>query len=157
MMMAERSKLTITNKSTGDSAADGVLVGLVAGVASGLLLVIIGLFSGDDPTVVLARFNIGLADSALVGGLIHMATSTVYGIGFGILYQTVYKRWLVIDRWSWLVGVLYGLLLLLIAEAALIAGIETGLREVPFLAFAAFHIVYGFTLGLAMKRTNYGG
>ncbi len=152
--MAERGNLTISSKSTGDSAADGVLVGLIAGVTSGLLLLIIGLFSGDDPSVVLERFDVGMDGSAFVGGLIHMATATVYGIGFGVLYQTINKRWSETDKWSWLVGIAYGLLLLLIAEAALLTGLETGLREVPFLAFTAFHIVYGLTLGEAMKRVN---
>ncbi len=152
--MAERGNLTISRKSTGDSAADGVLVGLFAGITSGLLLVIIGLFSGENPSIVLERFNVGMDGSAVVGGLIHMATATVYGIGFGILYQAVNRRWSQTDNWSWLVGVVYGLLLLLIAEGALLTGLDTGLREVPFLAFTAFHLVYGLTLGVVMKRVN---
>lgn len=152
--MAERGNLTISRKSTGDSAADGVLAGLIAGLFSGILLVIIGLFSGDNPSVVLERFNVGMDGNAFVGGLIHMATATVYGIGFGVIHQVVNKRWSESENWSWLVGVLYGVLLLLIAEGALLTGFDTGLREVPFLAFTAFHVVYGLTLGVAMKRVK---
>jgi hypothetical protein len=103
---------------------------------------------------VLARFDLSTAGNAVTGGMLHLATSAVYGIGFGVLYQLISRRWILSTRASWVVGVLYGLFLFTVAEIVLLSGFETNLSELSAFEFALFHIVYGLTLGIVLERSN---
>ena len=150
--MAERNGVLVKENTAGDTAVDGVLAGLVAGLISALLLILIGLISGDSPGTVLGRFDPSLAGNPLIGGLLHLATSAVYGMMFALLFRLIGRRWSGANRLVWLLGLLYGLLLLVIAEVVILSGFETMIGDFSAGAFAAFHIVYGLTLGIALER-----
>ena len=152
--MTRGNNVTTLEKSHGDSAVDGVLAGLAAAVTSALMLFLTGVFSGYSPIDVLAHFDIAMAGNAVTGGLLHLATSAVYGIGFGILYQILGSRWNLSIRAVWIAGIVYGLILFLIAEIVLLSGFDTNLRELSAFEFTLFHIVYGLTLGIVLERTN---
>ena len=152
--MAERNGVLVKENTAGDAAVDGLLAGLVAGLISALLLILIGLISGDSPGTVLGRFDPSLAGSPIVGGLLHLATSAVYGMMFALLFRLIGRRWSNAHRLAWLLGLVYGLLLLVIAEVVVLSGFETMLGEFSAGAFAAFHIAYGLTLGIALERSN---
>jgi hypothetical protein len=73
---------------------------------------------------------------------------------FAVLFRLIGRRWSGAHRLAWLLGLLYGLLLLVIAEVVILSGFETMLGDFSAGAFAAFHIVYGLTLGFALERSN---
>jgi hypothetical protein len=154
MAMAESNRVLVKENTAGDAAVEGVLAGLVAGLISALLLILIGLIAGDSPGTILGRFDPSLAGNPLIGGLLHLATSAVYGMIFAVFFRLIGRRWSSAHRFGWLLGLLYGLLLLFIAEVFILSGFETMLAEFSAGALVAFHIVYGLTLGFALERSN---
>jgi hypothetical protein len=134
----------------GDAAVDGLLNGLVGGLAMALTLVIGGLLTGDAPGAVMARFD-PYTGSAVQGTLLHLAVSSVYGLIFTIGWRML-SRWLRAERFGWLAGLVYGVALLALARLALLPGADSTLRQVPLVHFAAAHMVYGLTVGLLAKQ-----
>ena len=151
--MAESNRVLAKENTVGDAAVEGLLAGLVAGLISAAVLVLIGLLTGDSPGTVLGRFDPSLAGNALIGGLLHLATSAVYGMIFAVLLRLIGRRWRSAHRLTWLLGLVYGLLLLLFAETVVLSGFETMLVEFSTVSFTAFHIAYGLTLGIALGRS----
>ena len=152
--MAEIKRTSVKEITAGDAAVEGVISGLVAGLISALLLVVFGLISGDSPGIVLARFDASLTGNPLLGGIMHLATSAVYGIVFAVFYRLISRRWNGAHRLAWLLGLVYGLLLLVVVEVVVLSGFETRLDEFSTVAIVAFHIVYGLTLGIVLERSN---
>ena len=152
--MAESNKVLAKENTAGDAAVEGLLAGLVAGLVSAVVLIIFGLFTGESPGTVLGRFDATLAGNPLIGGFMHLATSAVYGIVFAVFLRLIGRRWGGAHRLAWLLGLVYGLVLLLVAETLVLTGFETRLNEFSTLAFTAFHIAYGLTLGIALERSN---
>lgn len=118
------------------------------------VLMIAGLLTGVGPASTIARFDPAGADAAspLTGALIHLAVSAVYGLLFGVLF-----RWLGRGRWAGratavILGLAYGLLLLLTAQGLIATSAGAGLREMPALHFAAAHVVYGVAVGWLIGR-----
>jgi hypothetical protein len=134
----------------GDAAVDGLLNGLVGGLAMALTLVIGGLLTGDSPGAVMARFD-PYTGSAVQGTLLHLAVSSVYGLIFTVGWRML-GRWLRVERFGWLAGLVYGLALLALAWLALLPGADSALQQVPLVHFAAAHMVYGLTVGLLAKQ-----
>jgi hypothetical protein len=134
----------------GDAAVDGLLHGLVGGLAMALALVIGGLLTGSGPGAVMARFD-PYTGSAVQGTLLHLAVSSVYGLIFSVGWRAL-AGWLGIERFGWLAGVVYGAALLAVARLALLPGADSALQEIPFVHFAAAHMVYGLTVGLLANR-----
>ena len=152
--MDESNRVLVKEDTAGDAAVEGVLAGVVAGLISVWLLILIGLIAGDSPGTILGRFDPSLAGNPLIGGLLHLATSAVYGMIFAVFFRLIGRRWSGAHRFAWLLGLLYGLLLLVIAEVVILSGFETMLSEFSTGALIAFHIVYGLTLGFALERSN---
>ena len=148
--MTESRHLTQTEVKTSDAAADGLLKGIVAGLVMAAYLVLVGLVVGEGPGTVLARFAPAEGSSAVTGTLVHLAVSAVYGALFGVGWHVARRRRL--DPPPWLAGLAYGVILLAVAEAALLAGADSPLREIPLVHFAAAHIIYGVSLGLLMRE-----
>jgi len=148
--VTESRHLTQTEVKTGDAAADGLLKGIVAGVVMVGYLVLMGLVVGEEPGTVLARFAPTGNTSVVTGTLVHLAVSAVYGALFGVGWHVARRRRL--DPPPWLAGLAYGVLLLAVAEAALLAGANSPLQEIPLVHFAAAHIIYGVSLGLLMRE-----
>ena len=134
-------------KSSGDSAVDGLLAGLGAGVAMAGYLVVMGWLSGESVALVFGRFAVGEIVSPLVGALSHLATSAIYGAVFGILVHVLPQR-----LPSWLSGLFYGAVLFMIAQFLILPGTDSPLREFTEAHFAVAHLVFGLGLGLLTRR-----
>ena len=105
-------------RTAGDAAVDGLLAGAAAGIAMAAYLVVIGLVAGEGPAVVLARFDPSGAGAAspLIGALMHLAVSAVYGLLFGLIYRLIGRGRLAGRAAGALMGLVYGLALLLVAQ-----------------------------------------
>lgn len=68
--------------SAGDAAVDGLLAGVMAGVAKGFFLVLAGFLAGSSWQEVLIRLD-PQASSGLRGMLAHLAVAGIYGALFG--------------------------------------------------------------------------
>ncbi|MCA9957294.1 MAG: hypothetical protein KC434_21345, partial [Anaerolineales bacterium] len=75
----EKSRFVLMEKTTGDTAVDGLIAGLVAGLTMGLFLTLGGLLNGRQPLETLSFFDPARAGSWLTGLLAHLAVSSIYG------------------------------------------------------------------------------
>ena len=153
--MSESKSLIRKETTMGDAAVDGLLAGVVAGLAMAAYLVAIGLVTGEGPATVLARFAPGAGASPMTGVLVHLSESAVYGAVFAVGWRLVARR----PRSSLLTvlaGLAYGLVLLLVARAIILPGTASALREIPFVHFAVAHGTYGLVLGFLTGRQPKG-
>lgn len=151
--MTDNKPLAAKKTTMGDAAVDGLIAGIGAGALMAAVLVVAGLLVGDGPGVVLGRFDPGAAASPVTGGLMHLAVSGVYGALFG-LGRRLISGWQPLSRLpGWLIGLVYGLLLWAVAQASLLSGAESPLRELPALPFALAHVLYGLALGLLLRQS----
>ncbi len=140
-------------RTAGDTAVEGLLAGVGAGIAMAAWLALTGLLAGEGPARVLARFDPAAAASPLTGALIHLAVSAVYGLAFGVIYRLVGRGRLAGRAAGALIGLAYGLALLLIAQGLLAAPSGTALREIPAVHFGVAHLLYGAVLGWLVGRS----
>jgi hypothetical protein len=139
-------------RTAGDAAVDGLLAGAGAGIAMAAYLVVIGLLAGEGPASVLTRFDPARQGSPLIGVMIHLAVSAVYGLLFGVIYRLVGRGRLSGRAAGALIGLAYGLALLLVAQGLALTGAGVALRGIPALHFTAAHLVYGVVLGWLVAR-----
>jgi hypothetical protein len=132
-----------TTTKTGETAVDGLLAGIGAGLAMALYLVLTGLFGGAGIPETLSRFAPFGDSSALAGLLSHLAVSAIYGTLCGVMFTTFRRR-----LPAWIAGVFYGLLLYLVARLVLLPGTDSPLSALSAFNFAAAHLVFGLVLGL---------
>jgi hypothetical protein len=147
--MNETKPLTQTQVSIGDAAVDGLIHGAVAGVVMVAYLVVVALLSGEGPLPMLARFDLGGGASPLTGGLMHLAVSGVYGIGFALIRRLIGRR-----APGWLAGLIFGAALFFVAEVIVLPGAASPLRAIPALHFAIAHGLYGLTLGVLNAKAQ---
>jgi hypothetical protein len=140
-------------QTAGDAAVDGLLAGAAAGVAMAAYLVVAGLLAGEGAASVLARFDPARQGSPLMGAVVHLAVSAVYGLLFGVIYRLIGRGRLAGRPAGIALGLVYGLALLLVAQG--LAAIDAGLalREIPVGQFAIAHLVYGLILGWLVARS----
>jgi hypothetical protein len=106
----------VTKVALGNAAVDGLLSGLLAGLAMAVYLGAAALAMGERLAVMFSRFTVTAGDSPVSGFLLHLAVSGIYGLVFGFVCRLV-CRW---PRLVWLVGVAYGGLLWLLATLILL-------------------------------------
>jgi Family of unknown function (DUF6789) len=140
-------------RTAGDAAVDGLLAGAVAGVAMAVYLVAASLLAGEGPASVLARFDPVRPGSPLIGAVMHLAVSAVYGLLFGVIYRLIGRGRLSGRTAGALMGLVYGLVLLLLAQGLTLTGAGATLREIPVAQFAIAHLVYGLILGWLVARS----
>lgn len=141
--------------SLGDSIIDGLFGGLVAGLAMVLFLLAVAWAGGVAPDQALARFDLQSTPSPLVGGLIHLALSGVYGLAFGLLFWVFLRRILAGKQAALgaLPGLLFGLLLWLLASSILLPVTSSPLQTLTAWSFATGHLLYGAILGWWVLRS----
>jgi hypothetical protein len=141
-------------RTAGDAAVDGLLAGAAAGIVMTVYLVVMGLLAGEGPAVVLARFDPSgpSAASPLLGAVLHLAVSAVYGLLFGLIYRLIGRGHLAGRAAGALMGLVYGLALLLVAQGLTAVYAGAALREIPALHFALAHLIYGLVLGWLVAR-----
>jgi hypothetical protein len=153
-MMTNTRKIINREISVGDAAINGLLSGVLAGLAMAAYLVLSGLVSGVDPLIMLTQFAPDPKSGALLGLLAHLAVSGIYGALFGMGYVALLRR----KNYSpstWLqavIGAAYGLLLLLAAWLVLLPATGSQMQEIPLIHLVIGHLVYGALLGLLVYR-----
>jgi hypothetical protein len=128
----------------------------MAGLVMVAFLIIAGLLGGVDPSSMMSRFDPSDAASPLTGVLAHMAVAGVYGAIFGLIWRWLIRRRPALGRFGWLIGLIYGLGLLLFAESLTMRGPGSALLAIPRIHFALAHAVYGLVLGLMVQRQQRG-
>jgi len=135
-------------------AVDGLIYGLISGVAMVLSLAAFALLSGESPGAYLERFSTGELTSPIQGLLSHLAVSAIYGALFGALIWSVLVRFSHIKTISIIGGLVYAALLLLLAQTAILPSTGSPLAQLPFWQWAVGHAVYGLTLGVLFARKS---
>ena len=144
-------QLVSKRSGVGDAAIYGLVAGIGAGVVMAAYLALGGLFFGEDPASILARFAPNKNASPVVGALMHLAMSGVYGVVFGVIAATL----LGLARGRWIVrglGVAYGIALVAVALTMILPSAKSPLLSIPSWHLAAAHILYGLALGVALTR-----
>ena len=149
--MIDSKRLTYSEQKLSDATLDGLFGGLAAGVAMAAYLVVWGLLTGVGPGTVLGMFDPGERGVAVSGALTHLAVASVYGILFGLIWWAL-RRGLRLGAPAWLVGMIYGLLLLLAAKAVVLPAAGSPLAEIPTLHFTVAHVIYGSVLGYISEQ-----
>lgn len=153
-MVTHTKKIINREISAGDAAIDGLLSGVLAGLAMAAYLLLYGWLSGMGPLDMLALFAPNAESGALVGVLAHLAVSGIYGAVFGMGYAVLLRR----RDYSpavWVhtaIGAAYGLLLLAAAWLVLLPATSSQMLEVPLSHLAIGHLLYGALLGLLVYR-----
>ncbi len=147
--MNRQMDLSARTHTAGAVAADGLLHGIVAGLAMALVMAAAGLTYGESPLVLLERFSPPGATSPLVGAAMHLGVSAFYGILFALLWRLVHRvsRQPMPMGLALVAGVAYGVALWLFAVSVLLPSTHAALLQVPPLTFAAGHVIYGLVMG----------
>lgn len=141
-------QLVARNTTVGDAAVDGLLGGVAAGIVMAMYLVAVSLIGGEG-LAVLSRFDPNGA-SPMIGTLLHLAVSGVYGAVFGIGWK--YARRLNVP--AWLIGLVFGGALFALAELVLSPTSPSPLAKISFVHFGIGHVIYGLTLGWSVSRNS---
>ena len=134
-------------RGIGDTAVDGLLAGMVAGVSMAIYLVIAGLLSGKGLAEMLGLFDPAMGGNALTGTLAHLAVSAIYGVIFALVMMVLGRIRPSVFELSWLIGLLYGLVLFGLARGLMLTAVNSPLLQVTAIHFAIAHLVYGGVLG----------
>lgn len=145
---------TLQGKKIGDTAVDGLLAGLPAGVGMAIVLMVAGWFGGRAPLATLGYFDPAQGDNWLTGLLAHLAVSAIYGVVFALLIGLLLRVRPTLPRLVVLWGAAYGLVLLAVAYGVWLTAFTSPLAQIPVWQMAAAHIVYGLILGLELDRTQ---
>lgn len=144
----------ITNNKEGinDLAVDGLIYGLLSGVAMYLFLAAVSFISRVGPGDLLEHFGVGGLTSPLQGLLGHLAVSAIYGLLFGVLIWPGLRRISTRPIVGWIVGLVYAGFLFVLAQLAILPMTDSPLGEIPAWQFALGHAVYGLVLGGMFTR-----
>jgi hypothetical protein len=137
-----RNKVGVSNL-----AVDGLIYGLISGVAMVLSLAAFALLSGETPAAYLERFSTGGLTSPLQGLLSHLAVSAIYGVLFGALIWSILIRFSAAKITSIIAGLVYAIFLLMLAQTAILPSTGSPLAQLPFWQWVLGHAVYGLALG----------
>ena len=152
--MDKTGLLSGDKNSVSNLAVDGLIYGLVSGVAMILSLAAFTLFSGETPGAYLQYFSVGGLTSPMQGLFSHLAVSAIYGVLFGVLVWPVLERFLSAKISAIVGGVFYALFLLLLAKITILPGTSSPLGQIPFWQWTLGHAVYGLVLGALFARQS---
>ena len=145
--MTQSKNLSVRKHSAGDAVVDGLLRGIVAGLAMAGVLVLAELLQGQPPGSTLSRFGLNGPATPVAGLLGHLAVAAVYGGVWGFVWLFV-RRWLPLP--AWLAGIIYSLVLFALGQVLLRAA-GSSLLELSTLSLVLAHGVYGLVLGLLTR------
>lgn len=144
--------ITDNKSSVSNLAVDGVLFGLMGGIAMILFLAIVGLLSGETPAALLARFGTGELTSPVRGLISHLAVAAIYGALFGALVWPLLTRFTTPAVSGWLGGLIYGGFLYLLSQFAILPMANSPLAQIPGWQWAMGHAIFGLVLGGLFAR-----
>lgn len=138
------------NSTIGDAAVEGLFSGMIAGISMAIYLGLVNLILGESLLETLARFAVSDDTTPLLGFLLHLGVSGVYGLVFGLIYQITLRRWISSPSpgLSIITGSAYGVVLLLLAQVVLLPGSASPLKEISLTHLSIAHLIYGVTLGI---------
>jgi hypothetical protein len=142
--------LTENKSSFSTFVVDGVIYGLVSGTVMFLSLAALTLLSGEALSATLERFSGGSVTSPVFGLAGHLGVSAIYGALFGALIWPLKSYLASREILSWLAGVLYAAVLLLVAQFIISPTIS--IRAIPTWQWVTAHAVYGLMLGGLFAR-----
>lgn len=151
-MTTTNSSPSVQNKGVGDTAVNGLIGGIGAGLVMALVLLIAGFLSEEAPATVFQRLDPINANRWMIGVLTHLAVSAVYGLIFGLILMGLVRVRPSLARFGWLIGLIYGLVLYGIARAVFLSGIDSGLAQFTAVHLFISHAVYGLVLGFIIGR-----
>jgi hypothetical protein len=138
------------------SLKGGLVAGLVAGLILSGLLVVSMLIQGMDPWLAIKGTSAPfLGERALqpgydaypvvLGAVLHLAISILWGLGFGVLFYGLSKGG------TLLVGALWGVVVWLVMYYAVLplAGLAEMTEEAPMWRAVVYHVFFGLLLALA--------
>ena len=141
-----RAKVRI---STGDAAVNGLFNGILGGLAMAAVIVIFSLLAGKGLGY-LAYFSTGTPVAPLLGLVMHLGVSSIYGMLYGLG-----RQWARLDRLTrlpaWLAGLVYAMGLWVFAVTLLLPATKALILTLPWVVFFSGHIAYGLVLGLRQK------
>ena len=137
-----------TKTSTGEAAAEGLLRGMVAGVAMLASLLLAGLVMGGtqwEAVLAISPLLDGsdLAALPLSGIFTHLAVASFYGLLWGPAWRWI-KQYSALP--AWMAGMAYGIILFVLAQS-LAQALPLSLQQMDGSTILAAHAVYGFVLG----------
>jgi len=144
--------VTENNGGISNLAVDGVIYGLLSGIAMYVSLAFLSVFTGGTPVSLLERFSASGLTSPLQGLASHLAVSAIYGALFGAIFWPVLTRFTSRHAMGWIVGLIYGGFLFLLAQTAILPSINSPLGEIPNWQWALGHAIYGLILGGLFTR-----
>jgi hypothetical protein len=151
--MANRTNLVTYQRTIGDVAVDGLLAGMAAGLGMAAFLLLTGLLNGVSPVATLGRFDPAEGGSAVVGGLLHLTVSGIYGVVFALIWRVLSLQWPALQRYGRVIGGLYGVGLWLAALWIIMPLVNASLLSIPAVTLAASHAIYGIILGYGIAKT----
>lgn len=140
------------DRALGEVAVDGLTGGILAGIAMALLLILAGLVSDRAPAVTLGYFNPAQDGNWLYGLFAHLAVSAVYGTLFGLVIYGLKQVRPTLLKHTWLLGVVYGLLLYLAAIGLIFRAVDAPVMQVGTWQFGMAHLIYGIVLGFWLAK-----
>jgi hypothetical protein len=150
--MTDRDPALATPQTFGDAAVDGLVAGVLAGLAMAVYLAVIGLARGEALGLTFGRFDTGAARSPLTGALVHLAVAGVYGVVYGLGRGLLNRSRGLGSVPGWLTGAAFGLAIWAVAHVLILPGTQSPLRELSPLVFLPAHLVYGVPLGMVFAR-----
>jgi len=150
--MDKNGLITSSKSDIRTLAVDGLIFGLLSGLGMYLVMAILALLSGNSAATLMERFSVSGSASPIQGLLSHLAVSAIYGMLFGALIWPVVRRFSSAKLTGWLSGVGYALLLLFLAQVAILPGTNSPLAQLPFWEWALGHLAYGLILGVFFAR-----
>ncbi len=137
----------------------GALAGLIGGVMMAIIGAVLALAVGDDlwkAPKLIATFVVSpdmvaapgfLAGPVIIGSLIHLALSALFGIGFGVLTTRIWNMPLSYGA-PMVLGFVYGLAIWLVAYFVVLPLVNPLVLEIYAPAFLIQNLAYGLTTGL---------
>jgi hypothetical protein len=151
--MLETKSLPAKANTFSDAVIDGLIGGVISGIIMLALILIVEYSSGTRPEVVLGWFEPSDMTSPILGGLIHIAVSAIYGMIFGWLWH-ILRYVLDLKVSGWLAGFLFGLALFMIGGWVILPGIDSALLAIPTWLLGLAHAIYGLLLGWLVGRKS---
>lgn len=136
-----------TSISPGEAAVDGLLNGLLAGLAMLAFLLVAGLLAGGPTLQTLQSFGWERGGAPFAGVFAHLAVASFYGLLWGPIWRWLHRRSALP---GWMLGTAYGILLFALAQS-LAQTLPSQLQVLNSGLLLAAHSVYGFVLGLASR------
>ncbi len=150
--MSDAAERAIREKKGGDTAVDGLIAGILAGLGMAAYLIVSGLLSGISPADMLGLFDPGMVGHWLTGTVAHLAVSGVYGVVFALLFSLMVRIRRPLLHFGWLIGLVYGLLLLALARGVLLPMAGSPLLQISTANLLIAHVIFGLMLGFEVNR-----